>query len=84
MEAYKTICPDCGHVRFWVGYKTGIGKTPEQLQAMHDARITCVKCGSKKANTELDRESEAGQVYGESYKYAAGMIADILKQKLKK
>ena len=34
MEAYKMKCNSCGRARNWVGYKTGLGKTPEQLQEM--------------------------------------------------
>lgn len=81
MEAYKTTCPDCGNVRYWVGYKTGLGKTPEQLQRMRDDAITCVRCGSKKANTELDRESETGKVYDEMDGFAVNIIVDLISQR---
>lgn len=82
MEAYKTTCPDCGHVRFWVGYKTGLGKTPEQLEKMKRDSVTCVRCGSTSAQTDLDRESETGQAYDEMDRHAASMIAEILMGKL--
>lgn len=82
MEAYKTTCPECGYVRFWTGYKTGIGKTPEQLQRMRKDAITCTKCKSVKANTELDRESEQGKIFDEMDRHAAGMIADLIKERL--
>lgn len=82
MEAYKTTCPDCGHVRFWVGYKTGLGKTPKQLARMEKELITCIECGSTNADTNLDRESEAGKMFDESYKLLAETIADIIRGKL--
>lgn len=74
MEAYKTTCPDCGNERFWTGYKTGIGKTPEQFQQMQEEKTTCKTCGSKNAKTELDRESEFGQDLEESYRSLAELI----------
>ena len=81
MEAYKTICPDCGYVRFWMGYKTGLGKTPVQLQKMRDDAVTCTRCGSKNAATDADRESETGKVFGEADNFVANMIADFICQK---
>lgn len=80
MEAYKTTCPDCGYVRDWVGYKTGIGKTPQQLQKMRDDRVTCVRCGSKNASTQLDRESKTGKVFGEMDDCAANILVDLIYQ----
>jgi len=82
MEAYKTICPDCGHVRFWVGYKTGLGKTPEQLEKMWKDDITYVKCGSTNAKTEADRESETGKIFDEMDKEVVGIIKNIIEGKL--
>lgn len=78
MEAYKTICPDCGHAQFWTGYKTGLGKTPEQLQAMRERERTCVRCGSKRANTDLDRESETGKMFDEMDQIAAQHIGNLI------
>lgn len=65
MEAYKTTCSHCGHVRFWSGYKTGFGKTPEQLAKMSKDQTTCVKCDATDATTELDHESERGKLMDE-------------------
>ena len=62
MEAYRTTCHDstkCGFVRTWIGYKTGIGKTPEQLAEMKREETTCIKCGGK-ANTKLDERGLVG------------------------
>jgi len=81
MEAYKTTCPDCGNVRFWTGYKTGLGKTFAQLQKMENDAHVCIKCGSDKAVTELDRESENGKIYNEMDNLVANTIADIICQK---
>lgn len=83
MEAYKTVCPDCGHVRFWVGYKTGIGKTPEQLEQMHKESITCKSCGSTKATTELDHESENGQVLDQQARMLVNALAEAFGTKEK-
>jgi ribosomal protein L32 len=63
MEAYKTVCSNCGHVRFWVGYKTGIGKTLEQIQKMERDHSVCKKCGSGNIKTELDYQSETGKKF---------------------
>jgi hypothetical protein len=78
MEAYKTTCPDCGHVRFWVGYKTGIGKTAEQLKQMEKDHKTCVKCGSEKAMTDLDSESPTGQAMSEATQGFLSALASAL------
>ena len=78
MEAYKTTCPDCGNVRFWSGYKTGVGKTPEQLQKMSEDLRTCTRCGSKEATTELDHESETGRAYDEMNDALVHLIAEAM------
>ncbi|MBI3305201.1 hypothetical protein HYZ80_02690 [Candidatus Parcubacteria bacterium] len=80
MEAYKTTCADCGHVRFWVGYKTGIGKTPEQLRAMEEEMVTCVACGSKQATTDLDHETEAGKTFDAQAQMLVQAIAGLLRK----
>lgn len=54
MERYKTICPRCEGIRTWTGYKTGIGKTQEQLKQMRENETTCIHCGYNKAETRLD------------------------------
>lgn len=77
MEAYKTVCPDCGYTRFWVGYKHGFGKTEEQLRQMHEDAITCAECGFKNAKTVLDRESQIGQVFAESTKALVKILSQI-------
>lgn len=56
MEAYKTKCRDaekCGFERPWIGFKTGIGKTSEQLAKMQKDQSTCIKCGGP-ADTQCD------------------------------
>lgn len=82
MEAYKTTCPDCSSVRYWTGYKTGIGKTPEQLEQMEINYKTCRKCGSTNAITDLDRESENGRTYGEQADFAAQFISGLINKRL--
>ena len=63
MEAYRTKCqkPDteCGFERTWMGYKTGIGKTPKQLAQMRTDETTCIKCGGP-AVTTLDERGLVG------------------------
>lgn len=83
MEAYKTSCPDCGHIRFWVGYKTGIGKTYDQLEQWHKEMTTCFKCKSTRAKTELDHESENGNLLDEQAKMIAHVLMDALGKKEK-
>ena len=78
MEAYKTTCPDCGHIRFWMGYKTGIGKSPEQLAQMSKDSKTCKKCGLENAITELDFESGMGKTMSAG----SSAIANTLKNKI--
>jgi len=54
MEAYKSTCPECDRAYRWIGYKTGFGKSPEQLERMERDHTVCKYCDSKKLNTELD------------------------------
>lgn len=78
MEAYKSSCPDCKEVYFWQGFKTGIGKTPEQLEKMHKDQTVCKHCGSPNLKTELDRESAIGKDYDEIYSFIADQIGEAL------
>jgi len=80
MEAYKSTCPDCKAVYFWTGFKTGLGKTPEQLEQMKRDETVCKKCGSTRLKTELDMESEAGRDMQEVYKLAFIAAEDILRR----
>jgi len=75
MEAYKSTCPDCKVVYYWTGYKTGIGKTSEQLEQMKKEQTICKKCGSDKLKTGLDFESEAGKEMQEIYGFALGSLS---------
>ena len=61
MEAYRTKCgnPECGYERTWMGNKTGIGKTTEQLAQMRQDQTTCIKCGGP-AVTRLDERGLVG------------------------
>lgn len=60
MEYYESSCQKCGHRWQWVGYKTGIGKTPEQLAEMAVAGKKCPECGGEAA-VGLDYTSPAAQ-----------------------
>lgn len=82
MEAYKSHCPTCGVTYFWTGYKTGLGKTPEQLAAMRRRETTCRECGTPGLRTTLDRESEVGRKFDAMDAEAASMIATILRSQL--
>lgn len=75
MESYVTECKHCGHVRHWVGFKTGIGKTQEQLDQMRKDQTICVECG-KDVRTELDHQPGDDD--------AAMFTASILKEIVKK
>lgn len=70
MELHKTVCQNsqCGYVRFWTGYKTGIGKSPEQLVKMDKDYSICVKCGATNADTDIDYESKDAKSMDEAYK----------------
>jgi len=74
MEAYKSICPDCGQTYFWNGYKTGLGKSPEQLKRMEEQWTVCRHCGSKNLKTDLDHESETGQAMDEAIHQLLGLL----------
>jgi hypothetical protein len=74
MEAYKMKCNNCGRTRNWVGYKTGLGKTPEQLKEMEREETTCQYCDSKNVQSNLDRESETGRGFDEMNGFAAAAI----------
>lgn len=82
MEAYKTTCsnPKCGYVRTWTGYKTGLGKTPEQLEQMTKDHTTCIRCGSE-AQTDLDHESEFGRALDEQAGAFAKLLGDLIAKK---
>jgi hypothetical protein len=80
MEAYKSTCPDCKAVYFWTGFKTGIGKTAEQLADMNRRQSVCQKCGSTKIKTELDMESEVGIDLQDQYSFVADIITNAVRK----
>jgi hypothetical protein len=61
MEAYRTKCRDrqCAFERTWIGFKTGIGKTWEQIAQMQKDQTTCIKCEGP-AHTTLDERGLVG------------------------
>ena len=81
MEAYRMTCNACGRTRTWVGYKTGSGKTPQQLEEMRREQTTCKYCGSQNVESGLDRESEIGQDFGEVDTFAAAIIISLISQR---
>jgi len=82
MEAYKSYCPECKKTYFWQGYKTGLGKSTEQLAAMKRRDTVCKHCGGDKLETTLDRESELGKEYDAIYSEIGKHIAGIISEKL--
>ena len=45
MEHYIFNCGSCGKSYSYVGYKTGLGKTPTQLEQMANEAHVCRYCG---------------------------------------
>ena len=78
MEAYKSTCEHCGQTYTWVGYKTGLGKTPEQLEKMRTDQTVCKYCGQSGLVTVLDEESELGQVSKAQNDLIVGVIAEMI------
>lgn len=78
MEAYKTLCPKCNYVRYWTGYKTGLGKTKEQLEEMRREESTCINCGSDSAKTTVDRESPNGNIFAEMDESFVTLLQQII------
>lgn len=71
MEYYESKCKACGHIWQWTGYKTGIGKTPAQLEAMSKAGKTCPKCNGE-AQVGLDHTSPEAKALD-------GALVDVVK-----
>lgn len=61
-------------VYYWVGYKTGLGKTNEQREKMQQDRTVCRECSGTNLQTDLDRESEVGKAYSASIEILAEVI----------
>ena len=77
METYHSRCPKCGIVSR-TDYKTGIGKTKEQLEAWAKRRETCPRCGGPAKELTIAEERAEGIEPDPVYKAAAGLIADAL------
>jgi RNA polymerase subunit RPABC4/transcription elongation factor Spt4 len=54
MESYRSYCPHCNSEYTWTGFKTGIGKSQEQLDQMKKDHNVCRKCNKEGLKTELD------------------------------
>ncbi len=75
MEAYVTTCHDCGHSRHWTGYKTGFGKTKEQLAQMSKDMNVCIHCNSTNTALDLDHDSPLGRALdGQATAFGAALI----------
>jgi len=66
VEANESTCTKCRHKWRWVGYKTGIGKTPAQLAEMAVEGRTCPRCGGL-ATISPDPQDD-------SYRFAASLF----------
>jgi DNA-directed RNA polymerase subunit RPC12/RpoP len=78
MEAYKSYCSNCKETYFWIGYKTGIGKTAEQLRQMKRDETVCKYCGYTGLKTTLDHESPDGKACDEMGDIVADVLTDML------
>lgn len=79
MATYRTVCPDCGHIRHWNGNKTRIlEKTPEQLDQITKDEMTCAECGSLNAETESNNESEMEKINRELSAPLPDLMADTI------
>lgn len=76
MEYYRSTClnPACQKTYTWVGFKTGIGKTQEQLEQMHRDETVCRYCGKETLETGLDHETP----YSRSLDAALGNIVGAM------
>lgn len=82
MEYYESTCGACGRTYQWIGYKTGLGKTPEQLEGMRRRQTTCRYCGSEGLETGLDRTSpEAVETEQAMAELLVGALNEVMKRK---
>lgn len=65
MEYYSSTCPDCGATYEWTGYKTGIGKTQQQLDQMTRDQTVCKRCGGERLKTTLASQPELDRFIGD-------------------
>lgn len=61
MERYKSFCPHCRKNYYWVGYKTRMYKTPEQIAEMDRMEKVCQHCGEDGLKTDLDYGDNSSQ-----------------------
>jgi len=54
MENYRSYCPNCDKEYTWQGYKTGLGKSNEQLEQMNKDETVCKHCHKEGLITVLD------------------------------
>lgn len=75
MERYFTRCERCG-VQSRYDYKTGMGKTPEQLEAFRKRRETCPSCSGPAKELSYDEERAAGISPDPIYTAAAAVVKE--------
>lgn len=78
MECYKSVCPECKHVRYWQGYKTLLGQDASTIAWQQQNETVCANCGYQGVETTLDRETFEGQRIGALYGFAAKVIQQEL------
>lgn len=81
METYHFKCrnPDCKARYSYVGFKTGIGKTPAQLDQMRREGTVCRQCGGPG-----DTRDEPGDPVDPIYDFAAEVLRDQLRERDRK
>ena len=72
MERYKVTCEACKETYAFVDFKTGLGKSPEQIEAWRKRRTVCKFCGGKLH--EIDEGPS------EADKFAAAILTEIAKR----
>ncbi len=80
MIALKGTCRHCDKVYYWTDYKTGLGKTEQQLADMKYRQTHCKFCDAPGLCVEPDEETETGKVYAECEKHAADMVTGLIKE----
>ncbi|MCD4761617.1 hypothetical protein K8R32_01530 [bacterium] len=79
MEAKKTTCPDCGHIRYWTSRRERLlEQTPELLAQIEKKERTCARCGSINAETDLTIDPDNEIIVDDSENTFPVSVADTL------
>jgi hypothetical protein len=81
MEPYRSYCPHCKSEYTWTGYKSGIGKSKEQLEQMEKDHSVCRSCGHDGLITELDFGDSIAHKY-QNVEAPAEIPAKSMKEKV--